>query len=289
MEPAGRKEYADWLQGYPWTHFLTLTFSRPTSPAGAMRAWERTEREALPDGSFWFVGAEPGEKFGRWHLHALIHVVRPLEAEILGQWWRNHYGISHVRTIRKGATFYVSKYAFKEHGDWRIGGAIFGANLPEYLRSRKRSSGSGFNSGKPISIADGSNFGSKSNDIGTGKRSAIEGGSVGHRPVQSSRCGRPWTLRETACLRACPYGHHNEPKECERCPSRPSLQVGAEYEGISGIEGATETQSYDGFTGPDGTYHFGLSKPGKTAYYAAGLGPGTKGRISGSSGLTAEQ
>lgn len=147
----------DFLNGYPWAHYLTLTFRPPqthkkaTDPAlvangqpwgrytrritsaapvsqeYALRQWAafrgRLAREIRVP-MFWFYGVEHGEKFGRLHLHALTGNTERLPVYVMRELWRS--GWSHVKPYdpRKGASYYITKYVTKELAEWDISGDV---------------------------------------------------------------------------------------------------------------------------------------------------------------------
>lgn len=126
--------YGDWLDGYDWTHWATLTFSRAPTLAGARRWTERALEKHGVHSAFW--ATEKGY-YGRWHVHALLDcerrdglsVVRArLEpsaaadetAQALATWWRRHLGIERTERYDpgRGAVSYVSKYVTKSLSDY---------------------------------------------------------------------------------------------------------------------------------------------------------------------------
>ena len=123
--------YGEWLRQYPWSLWTTLTFRHPPSSQRALFAWHKAARRF--DGStFWWVATEEGKLYGRVHLHGLIgsNQIRALSVsdarddQGLGVWWKERYGIHHIRDYdpEKGAAHYIAKYVSKGLSDWEAGG-----------------------------------------------------------------------------------------------------------------------------------------------------------------------
>lgn len=147
----------DFLTGYPWAHYLTLTFrppqthkkatdagllargetwgrysrrihsAAPVSQEYALRMWGAFNRKLALEASvptFWFYGVEHGEKFGRLHLHALTGNTERIPTFRIRELWGA--GWSHVKTYdpTKGASYYITKYVSKELAEWDISGNV---------------------------------------------------------------------------------------------------------------------------------------------------------------------
>ena len=125
--------WTDWLSGFHWDHFATLTFAEPRSEASARRAfgrYVRDLRERTHGGSVgYFCGYEYGT-FGRLHLHALLRTSVPqpelgrngvphpspaLPGELVWRTWFDRFGRATVSAYdrNRGAAGYVSKYVTK--------------------------------------------------------------------------------------------------------------------------------------------------------------------------------
>lgn len=162
----------DFLNGYPWAHYLTLTFrppqthkkatdagllahgepwgryqrkivsAAPVSQDYALRQWGVFRRQittAADVPTFWFYGVEHGEMFGRLHLHALTGNTERLPVGTMREYWRA--GWSHVKPYdpRKGASYYVCKYVTKELAEWDISGDVEDARRMAVYRAPMRS------------------------------------------------------------------------------------------------------------------------------------------------------
>lgn len=161
----------DFLNGYPWAHYLTLTFrppqhykratdpgllahgepwgrfskrihsAAPVSQDYALRQWgafRRTMARAAAVPLFWFYGVEHGEQFGRLHLHALTGNTERLPVATIREYWRS--GWSHVKPYdpRKGASYYITKYVTKELAEWDISGDVDNAQQMARYRAPGR-------------------------------------------------------------------------------------------------------------------------------------------------------
>lgn len=154
----------DFLSGYPWSHFLTLTFkplprtgkkgdtltwgrfTRRDTAAGvsdayAMRAWRGYLRDVskLADVPlFWFFGIEHGEKRGRLHVHALTGNTERLPVQLLREQWRNGFTRILSYDPSRGAAHYVSKYVTKQLAEWDISGDVEDARRAQQYRAPMR-------------------------------------------------------------------------------------------------------------------------------------------------------
>lgn len=133
------------LEGYPWSHFHTLTFARASGEDYARREWQRYLRElGLSAGAplQWFYGIEHGERFGRVHVHALTGNTERLPRELMQDTWRA--GFSRILDYQpgKGASHYVAKYVTKELAEWDISdpaaaSIVAGFRAPVFLESQR--------------------------------------------------------------------------------------------------------------------------------------------------------
>ncbi len=113
--------WGEWLGGFEWEAWGTLTFKDPGyTHDAATRAWLRFVAAQEEGGSThlcYFVGHEVG-KLGRLHLHCLLANLNPVTARRrdLWAWWFTRYGRCGVRGYdpEKGAAHYVSKYVTKD-------------------------------------------------------------------------------------------------------------------------------------------------------------------------------
>jgi hypothetical protein len=125
--------WTDWLTGFHWDHFATLTFAEPRSEASARRAFCSYVRDLTRQthgGSVgYFCGYEYGT-FGRLHLHALVRTATPqpdlgpggvphpstaLPSRLVWRTWFDRFGRATVADYdpQRGAAGYVSKYVTK--------------------------------------------------------------------------------------------------------------------------------------------------------------------------------
>ena len=129
-----------------WTHFGSYTFrpyaSRPEprlgparlrltdvgpSEAAIRRFWDKYVRRvsrAVGVEIGWFVAFEPGSLLGRRHMHALLCNAEGASPEMAQRLWL--YGRAKVEhfDVRRGAAYYVAKFAGQEFADWDLGGSL---------------------------------------------------------------------------------------------------------------------------------------------------------------------
>ena len=120
-----QKAWNDWLEGIPFTHFLTLTFGEYSPrPELALKYWKQ-ESEQLR-GSFWFAVVENGKLYGRTHLHVLLNSRWPVDVQLFDASWRKRFGFTKITAFRPdgGAVSYCVKYAIKEES------ALWDIHLP---------------------------------------------------------------------------------------------------------------------------------------------------------------
>lgn len=154
----------DFLGGYPWSHFLTLTFkplarsgnkgdtltwgryTRRDTAAGvsdayAMRAWRSylgAVQRAAAAPLFWFYGIEHGEQRGRLHVHALTGNTERLPVNAMRQEWRNGFTRILSYDPARGAAHYVAKYVTKQLAEWDISGDVEDARRAQHYRAPGR-------------------------------------------------------------------------------------------------------------------------------------------------------
>lgn len=118
-----RRAWGEFLEGYQWAHFLTLTFRRESGPDFAARAYDRYLRRVTKCADrplYWFMATEYGRRAGRLHLHALTGNTDTLERSRLQHEWRD--GFSRVLDYQPhlGATHYLTKYITKDLADYDV-------------------------------------------------------------------------------------------------------------------------------------------------------------------------
>lgn len=125
---AVKRAWGEHLGGYPWDHFLTLTFRRESVPDFARRAWLSYVRrvEHLADMPLtWFYGTEYGT-LGRLHLHALTLNTGQLSiAQLHREWFQpppQSRGLTKIAVYSPllGASHYVAKYVTKDLADYDV-------------------------------------------------------------------------------------------------------------------------------------------------------------------------
>jgi hypothetical protein len=87
-----RKEFADWLAGFPWQWFVTLTFLPGSTEHKArwrLRAWVDELRQSLGTDDFeWFAVSERGRTLFNFHFHVLVGGMRRWQATERLEWMR---------------------------------------------------------------------------------------------------------------------------------------------------------------------------------------------------------
>jgi len=124
-----RRDYGQWLGGstFAWSHFATLTFSKPPGPR-AIRHFglfvqdlaEELQREPIVA----FCAMEVGPEGARHHLHALLELPG-VGSEFISAEWLGRFGFARVGPYNPqlGGLHYVTKYVIKDAchtADWRL-------------------------------------------------------------------------------------------------------------------------------------------------------------------------
>lgn len=110
---------SNWLQSYPWSDFLTITFRRPRRDT--LAALRDVGQFLAGDNGIYkraFLTAEPFRYQRNLHIHAMANSVRlwkPVHTKDIEESARSKFGISQVSTIRgvSNAADYCMKYATK--------------------------------------------------------------------------------------------------------------------------------------------------------------------------------
>lgn len=118
-----RQAWGEWLERFPWDHYVTLTFKDKSGPDLARRSFDRwirrLEQEAkLP--LLWFVGHENGRLLGRLHLHALVGNTREVSPAVMEKLWTPGWSRIMPYQPTLGAAYYVTKYVTKEMLDYDV-------------------------------------------------------------------------------------------------------------------------------------------------------------------------
>jgi hypothetical protein len=92
-----REELSDWLAGFPWMWFCTLTFRPGLSPAQArwrLRTWMDALQSDLGTSEFqWLAVPEHGRTGLAFHFHALVAGLRDRRARQRVEWMRRWFKI----------------------------------------------------------------------------------------------------------------------------------------------------------------------------------------------------
>jgi hypothetical protein len=110
-------EWAQWLKGFQWTLFVTLTTEREWQPNG----WEAATRRYLHSierqfgACWWFYAIELGGG-GRWHAHVLIGGLDArLAGEVAACWKVGGVQVRPYDQRRRGAAYIVKQVISEEH------------------------------------------------------------------------------------------------------------------------------------------------------------------------------
>jgi hypothetical protein len=126
--------WGQFLSGFPWDWFLTLTFKDEVGSFRAHRLFGFFVRDiekaaGLP--IFWFRADEIGFHGGRFHIHALIGNVAHLRRLTWTDRWNKLAGIARILPFdsKRGAAYYCAKYVTKQSGDWELSDNLRAFNL----------------------------------------------------------------------------------------------------------------------------------------------------------------
>lgn len=115
----------DWLNGYPWNAWCTLTFRAGNFSADAatraVNLWLDYIRTTGSPAVTYYVGHEVGGLGGRLHLHGLIgNLADYTSRTALWSWWFKRFGRAQVLRYdaERGAAWYVAKYVTKAVAEW---------------------------------------------------------------------------------------------------------------------------------------------------------------------------
>jgi hypothetical protein len=119
---AAKDALIDWLNGWPWEWYVTLTFRGEPTVGQAMRAWGDLMAELRARGGDprYFRGLEWQQRRVP-HFHALVYGVDFAARRMdIVDWWWGHYGIARILAYdpNRGARHYVGKYLVKDAGGW---------------------------------------------------------------------------------------------------------------------------------------------------------------------------
>lgn len=117
--------WGDFLGGFPWDWFCTLTFRDPVPSFTAHRRFAffmRDVEQAAGLPIAWFRADEYGPLGGRLHLHALVSNVGHLRRLTWMDRWDARNGYARILKFdpEKGAAYYCAKYVTKQFGEWDL-------------------------------------------------------------------------------------------------------------------------------------------------------------------------
>lgn len=117
--------WGQFLSGYPWDWFATLTFREPVGSFRAHRLFGYFVRDIEKAAGIpiaWFRGDEYGPRGGRLHLHALMLNVAHLRRLTWMDDWNRRAGYARILPFDpgRGAAYYCAKYVTKQFGDWDL-------------------------------------------------------------------------------------------------------------------------------------------------------------------------
>jgi hypothetical protein len=121
--------WGQFLSGFSWDWYVTLTFRDWVKSFRAHRLFEHFVRElekAAGIPIFWFRADEIGFHGGRFHIHALIGNVAHLRRLTWMDRWNKLAGIARILPFdsKRGAAYYCAKYVTKQSGDWELSGNL---------------------------------------------------------------------------------------------------------------------------------------------------------------------
>jgi hypothetical protein len=117
--------WGQFLSGFPWDWFVTLTFRDEVMSFRAHRLFARFVREiekAAKMPIFWFRADEIGPRGGRFHIHALMGNVAQLRRMYWIDRWNEIAGYARILSFdsKRGAAYYCAKYVVKQINDWEL-------------------------------------------------------------------------------------------------------------------------------------------------------------------------
>ena len=117
--------WGQFLSGFPWDWFLTLTFRDETVSYRAHRLYTTLVRQIEKAAGlqiFWFRADETGPRGGRFHIHALMGNVAQLRRMYWIDRWNEMAGYARILPfdLKRGAAYYCAKYVAKEINDWDL-------------------------------------------------------------------------------------------------------------------------------------------------------------------------
>jgi hypothetical protein len=136
MKDRPAQEYGEWLSGYGWTHWITLTVDPsgrkrmgragkcPRSPEGVRRAFrnefvryaEKVSGRRVP----FAYAVERGIGGDNPHVHALLWVYGGMESALLVRAWRHGRATVEAYDPARGAVFYLSKTFGRDGAEWDV-------------------------------------------------------------------------------------------------------------------------------------------------------------------------
>jgi len=160
VNPSLRQAWAEWLNGYNWDWWITLTFRNRLTANGANKKWNkwlRSLEKELDDKVGYFRVSEIQKRREVLHFHSLMLNLTRLHTRTLGNWlkaekilkkrisdpsteeieqlavrfywmdqWNKIAGFARIYCYdpNKKASYYLTKYISKELSDYKLGGYI---------------------------------------------------------------------------------------------------------------------------------------------------------------------
>lgn len=112
--------WGEWLEGFTWDGFWTLTVERPYSSHALSKAaqlWAKRHCQVFQERPSWVFFFDVG-RLGRLHLHGLTGHELSMRTAMHRDWLQHHgrnRGLMYERG--KGATYYMAKYLLKAQGE----------------------------------------------------------------------------------------------------------------------------------------------------------------------------
>jgi hypothetical protein len=128
--------WGEFLGGYPWDWFVTLTFAGDIKTFTAHNrcgTWLRSLGKAAGHPITWFRGDECGNKFGKFNMHLLIGNVAHLHRFTWMRRWEVRNGWARIFEFNPalGASYYVAKYVTKQFGEWDLSDNIGASKIQQ--------------------------------------------------------------------------------------------------------------------------------------------------------------
>ena len=117
-----QRDWGEWLTGFLWAHFATLTFRhQPAVPAAIrdFKVWVRRLEQRALERVYWFYALERGAA-GMLHLHCLVSGTRELSGGSLEDAWSWGRADASPYDPERGASYYVTKAVASDAAEYDI-------------------------------------------------------------------------------------------------------------------------------------------------------------------------